>query len=208
MKLLDFLKTWEGTEQENKWNRLFMAGLIAMLCLMTLKLFSKETIVTIQPMTLSEEAWVSKHQASASYKQAWGFFLAQLTGNITPSTVNFIKARIGPLLSPAIYQQVIDTIEVQAKQIQNDRVTMRFEPRLVEYETDSDKVFVYGYSFEKGASSQEQRSERTYEYVIKVAHYLPLIERIDTYIGQPRTQKVLAQRQREEERAAQEKEKQ
>lgn len=28
MKLRDFLKTWEGTEQENKWNRLFMAGLI------------------------------------------------------------------------------------------------------------------------------------------------------------------------------------
>ena len=66
------------------------------------------------------------------------------------------------MLSPEIYQDVIDAIEIQSKQIKEDRVTMRFEPRFVEYEEKSDKVFAYGYSYVKGASSQqEERGERT-----------------------------------------------
>jgi hypothetical protein len=75
---------------------------------------------------------------------------AQLLGNVTPGTVDFVKERLTPLLSPSIYQDVIDAIEIQAQQIKNDRVTMRFEPRFVEYEPKSDKVFVYGYSYVKG----------------------------------------------------------
>lgn len=62
------------------------------------------------------------------------------------------------MLSPEIYQDVIDAIEIQSKQIKEDRVTMRFEPRFVEYEEKSDKVFAYGYSYVKGASSQQGRN--------------------------------------------------
>ncbi|MCV5185818.1 type IV conjugative transfer system protein TraE, partial [Escherichia coli] len=77
------------------------------------------------PFTLTEEAWVTKSNASQSYKEAWGFAFAQLLGNVTPGTVDFVKERITPLLSPSIYQDVIDAIEIQAQQIKNDRVTMR-----------------------------------------------------------------------------------
>ncbi|WP_079829477.1 TraE/TraK family type IV conjugative transfer system protein [Salmonella enterica] len=163
MNLKKYLKTWEGTQTENKWGRIFQGGLIAIVFLLVVQVFSKETIVTIQPFTLTEEAWVTKSNASQSYKEAWGFAFAQLLGNVTPGTVDFVKERITPLLSPSIYQDVIDAIEIQAQQIKNDRVTMRFEPRFVEYEPKSDKVFVYGYSYVKGASSNEERSERSYE---------------------------------------------
>lgn len=159
MNLKKYLKTWEGTQTENKWGRIFQGGLIAIVFLLVVQVFSKETIVTIQPFTLTEEAWVTKSNASQSYKEAWGFAFAQLLGNVTPGTVDFVKERITPLLSPSIYQDVIDAIEIQAQQIKNDRVTMRFEPRFVEYEPKSDKVFVYGYSYVKGASSNEERSE-------------------------------------------------
>lgn len=198
MNLKDFLKTWEGTQAENKWGRLFMAGLIVIVLALSMKLFTKETIVTMQPVTLSEEAWVAKDSASQSYQEAWGLFLAQLTGNVTPGTVEFIRERIGPLLAPAIYQDVINAIEVQAQQIRNDRVSMRFEPRFVEHEDDSGKVFVYGYSFLKGSSGEEIRTERTYEYIITVSNYLPVVEFIDTYRDKPRTKKVLEQIERRE----------
>ncbi|EFP0184027.1 hypothetical protein HLX14_004556 [Escherichia coli] len=98
-----------------------------------------------------------------------------------------------------MYQDVIDAIEMQSRQIKNDRVSIRFEPRTVEYELNSDKVFVYGYSYTKGASSTEERSERTYEFIIKISNYAPLLDFIDTYIGKPRTEKVLEQMKRKEE---------
>lgn len=199
MNLKKYLKTWEGTQTENKWGRVFHGGLIAIVFILVLKVFTKETIVTMQPFTLTEEAWVTKANASQSYKEAWGFAFAQLLGNVTPGTVDFVKERLTPMLAPAIYQEVIDAIEIQALQIKNDRVTMRFEPRFVEYEIKSDKVFVYGYSFVKGASSPEDRNERTYEFVVKISNYAPVLDYIETYNGKPRTKIVLEQLQRKEE---------
>ncbi|WP_243839790.1 type IV conjugative transfer system protein TraE [Salmonella enterica] len=87
MNLKKYLKTWEGTQTENKWGRIFQGGLIAIVFLLVVQVFSKETIVTIQPFTLTEEAWVTKSNASQSYKEAWGFAFAQLLGNVTPGTV-------------------------------------------------------------------------------------------------------------------------
>lgn len=60
MNLKKYLKTWEGTQTENKWGRIFQGGLIAIVFLLVVQVFSKETIVTIQPFTLTEEAWVTK----------------------------------------------------------------------------------------------------------------------------------------------------
>ncbi|MFC1336962.1 MAG: pilus assembly protein [gamma proteobacterium symbiont of Clathrolucina costata] len=199
MKWGDFVKTWEGSLAENKWNRIFNGGLAVAVVLLSYMVFTKEHVVVIQPETLGSEAWITKDQASQSYKESWGLFLAQLTGNITPANVDFLKDRLKPLLSPAIYSDVIDTLETQAQGIKNDRITMRFEPRFVEYETTSDRVFVYGYSFVKGATGDEDRQERTYEYRIRISNYAPMILDINTYEGKPRTERVLEQLQKQEE---------
>ncbi|MDA1379315.1 hypothetical protein PCI56_04740 [Plesiomonas shigelloides subsp. oncorhynchi] len=50
-----------------------------------------------------------------------------------------------------------------------------------------------------GASSNEERSERSYEFGIKISNYAPVLEHIDTYVGKPRTKTVLEQLQRKEE---------
>jgi len=191
-----YLKTWEGLQKENRWGRMIQASLLVIVLLLVLKVFTKETIVTIQPFTLTEEAWVAQKSASRSYKEAWGFAFAQLLGNVTPTTVEFIKERVSPLLSPRIYQEVIDALEMQARQIKEDRVTMRFEPRVVEYEMSTDKVFVYGYSYTKGANSKENRTERTYQFSIQIANYAPLLTYLETYAGRPRTKGTLEKMQR------------
>jgi conjugal transfer pilus assembly protein TraE len=63
----------------------------------------------------------------------------------------------------------------------------------VEYEAETDKVFVTGYAFEKGPASSEHRSERSYEYRLQIAHYAPLIRLMKTYEGPAQTQKRRAQ---------------
>ncbi|CAM5562035.1 TraE/TraK family type IV conjugative transfer system protein [Eoetvoesiella caeni] len=198
MDLKNFLKTWEGTQAENKWSRLFIAGLLFLNCILAFQAFTKDTKVVLQPPTLSEEAWVTKNNSSRSYQESWGLYLAQLVGNATPATVGFLKDRIGPLLAPAIYSEVIEAIELQANQIENDRVSMRFEPRQVDYEESTNKVFINGYSFVKGVSGKEARTERTYEFQISVSHYQPLVDYINTYEGKPRTSRILGQIERRE----------
>jgi conjugal transfer pilus assembly protein TraE len=180
---------------------LFIAALLVIVFVLGSLLFRKETIVTIQPFTLTDEAWVAKDNASTGYKESWGFALAQLLGNVTPASVDFIKQRIEGLLSPAIYSDVINILEVQARQIKRDGVTMRFEPRFVEYEPESNKVFVYGYSYTKGLSNDiEKRDERTYEFKIQVSNYLPVINYVNTYSDRPRTERVLERMRKIEER--------
>lgn len=202
MKMDTFLKTWEGSLEENKWNRFANIGLAAAVLLLAYMAFTKDEIVVLKPQTLGAEAWVTKSQSSQSYKESWGLYFAQLTGNVTPSNVDFLKERLSPLLSPAIYGDVIDTLEMQAQSIKDDRVTIRFEPRFVEFEKTSDKVFVYGWAYEKGATGHEEKYERTYEYSIRIYQYAPMIVDLTMYTGKPRTEKVLEQLAEKERRDA------
>jgi len=198
MKLQAFVRTWEGALVENRWNRLANMGLAVAVLLLAYMAFSKDQIVVIKPETLGTDAWLTRSGASESYKEAWGLFLAQMTGNITPATVDFMKERLKPLLSPSLYAEVVDMLEMQAQDIKDDRITLRFEPRFVEYEQSTDTVFVYGHSFVKGASGSEDRQERTYEYRIRIAHYGPMVMDLDTYAGKPRTEAVLIKLQAQE----------
>lgn len=199
MRLPDFLKTWEGTQVENKWNRIFIAGLIVANIGLGAKALFTTPVVTMQPPTLDSVAWVARDQASQSYQESWGLYLATQIGNVTPGTVPFVKEWLGPLLAPSVYNSVMSAIEVQSTQIQNDRVSMRFEPRAVAYEPNTQKTFVYGYSYIIGVNGNEQRTERTYEFKVGIARYLPTVDFIDTYADKPRTERVLRMIERREE---------
>lgn len=193
MKIKDYLKSWEGTQAENKWSRIVTAILLALIVLLVMLVSQKETMVTIQPWTLEEEAWITKSNASQSYKEAWGLAFSILLGNVQPSTVGFIKDRISPILAPSIYQEVVDILEIQAIDIKKDRVIMRFEARAISYESKTNKVFVEGLSFIKGASSDKETStRRTYEFVIAVNDYMPSLRYMDTYEGSARTEKEIS----------------
>lgn len=193
MILKHMLKTWDGVMAENRWSRVIIVSLVLVVMFLTFMLSSKKTIVTIQPFTLTTEAWVTPDGASKTYHEAWGMAVAQLLGNVTPSNSSFIKDLLGPLLAPAIYQEVMDSIETQSQQIRNDRVSLRFEPRMMEYEEATGKTFVNGYSSLIGVNNNIVRNERTYEFTIRISNYLPVFEHLDTYQGRPRTQRVLQQ---------------
>lgn len=207
MKLSEYIKTWEGVQLENKFSRLIILALVAANIALGIKVLYTYPIVTMQPPTLESEAWVARDQASRSYKEAWGLYLATQLGNVTPGTVELVKQWLGPVLSPNVYDEVISALEVQAIQIKTDRVSMRFEPRIVSYEPKSEKVFVYGFSYTIGVNGNENRTDRTYEFAINISKYLPTIEYIETYADKPRTEKVLRLvERREQARISREKE--
>lgn len=192
MKWSNYSKTHDGAIVDNRMQRTINLVLVAVVAMMAYALLARDQIVVVQPETLGSEAWITTEDASQSYKESWGLYLAQLTGNITPGNVDFLKDRLKPLLAPSIYNEVIDLVEIQAQSIKDDRISYRFEPREVAFEEKTNKVFVYGYSFVKGADNKEERQERTYEYRIEIEQYAPLIVDLNTYADKPRTQDVLA----------------
>lgn len=190
MKFDVFMQSWQGTQLANRWQRLLIGALVLSNLLLAVAAMSRDTVVSIQPPTLSEPAEVSRKQASKTYLEAWGLYLAELMGNVTPGNVAFIREALEPLLAPEVYQPVVDVLEIQARQIREDRVTLKFQPRQVEYELATGHVFVTGYSLIAGPSGDEQRQTRTYEFDIEIEQYRPLLSWMDTYEGPARTKRV------------------
>ena len=191
MKLMDYLKTWEGALSENRFHRFAMAGLIVVVFVLVVMVSGKSERIVMQPVTLKSDAWVEKSTASREYKESWALYLALLMGNVTPEKGDFIIERLKPLLSNRIYNDTINALERQIEDIKQNRATFRFEANDVKYERATEKIFVTGMSFEKGSAGDEERTQKTFEYKIRVEQYTPKVTWLDTYQGRARTQERL-----------------
>ncbi len=189
MLLKNFLSSYIGLRRENRLHRLSIFLCLLAIVILLFLLISRNEIVVITPYTQSGDAWVGKENASQSYKEAWGLFFAQELGNVTPANVDFLKDRIGPLLSSGVYKDFMGILGIQAQQIKEDRVVLRFEPSSVEYEKETDRVFVTGRLYTRGFSDKESSEERTYEFQITIGNYAPRLLWMDIYRGLPRTLK-------------------
>lgn len=191
MILDHFKRSWTATAMENRFQRVANLGLIGLCVILALLLSAKDTTVVLVPPNLGQQEDVSKRSASVGMIKTWALFAADLLGNVTPDSADFIKNGIGPILMPEIYQNTITAIERQAQEMKRDRVAQRFDSRQIQYEISTRKVFVTGYSTLTGPAGNEKRHTRTYEFMFSVSNYKPMIEHLETYMGDARTQEVL-----------------
>jgi conjugal transfer pilus assembly protein TraE len=216
MQVNDFKKRWSNLNGENRFYRTVIYGLVAILAVEAFYLFKKESIVVMQPWTLTEQVELQSSKSSRSYQESWALALSELLGNVTPTNVDFVIERIKPLLSPAIYNDVVRNAQEQALFLKEDRISQTFEPRGVEFEKSTGKVFVHGYFYVTGTAtgiSQKDakpvRSEATFEFKIKISQYMPVIESVQVYAGTSRTKRTLERlevaQKRQAERAARDK---
>jgi conjugal transfer pilus assembly protein TraE len=187
MQLNKLFDSVSGVSERNNL-QLYALILISLCCLlMTFSFINKKAIVTVIPPNLNKEADIGSDFASTSYLEAWALNLSLSLGNVTPTSVSFIKKTVEPVLSPIVYQDVIKALERQVEEIRSNHVTLYFEPRRVLREQTSGKIFVHGQSVLETPTGQRERSERSYEFIIEVLNYLPSLTYIDTYPGPPRT---------------------
>ena len=207
MNINNFKESWTGLQSESKFYKRLCLGLVGANILLGCFLFTKETIVVLEPWTLTQTAQLEQKKATRNYKEAWGLAVAELMGNITPSNVDFV-----------VDNDTVRGALEQAQSLKEDRISQSFMPRTVEYEASTNKVFVKGNSYTTGASNyvngdEEKgiRKEMTFEFVIDVNHYLPLFKQISVYSGTARTGKVLRRmeqaQKRQQEREAKQREK-
>jgi len=191
MKFREFFSTWDGIVRENRFHRLVIGGLIISNVLAALAAFRTERSVILVPPGLNKEVEVTRNRASAEFKQAWGLFLSELLGNITPGTVDFIRQTLAPMLASSIYQEVMEDLTRQVEEIKRNQVSLSFQPAEVLYEEETDKVFVTGRLRAQGPGSRPVDTIRTYEFIVDINDYRPLIRHIDGYPGRPRTKEQL-----------------
>lgn len=187
MKWSTLMTSWDGQAAENRFGRITIVCLLAICLLSSLAALRTERSIVLIPPTLNQAVEVSRQKASVEYLEAWGLFLAELLGNTTPANAEFLKLAIEPLLAPEIYRSVLDAMSDQIKAIKMDRVAISFIPRHVDYEPETNKVFVNGEMKSQGPSSKPDIRPRTFEFVIAIKNYRPRIEFIDVYPEEPRT---------------------
>ena len=91
-------KSYSDLVQGVVWSRALLGVAVFALLIAVFALSNQKERVILQPVTLTDDAWVEENAASETYKTSWGAYLGTLMGNVTPGKLSFIKERIEPLL--------------------------------------------------------------------------------------------------------------
>jgi conjugal transfer pilus assembly protein TraE len=193
LNLTNWKQSYHALKTEAGLTRVALAGCAVALALLSFNAVSQHTTVVVQPFGMQKIGWVSEDNASQSYKEAWGYSLAMMLGNIDPGNLEFVKKRISPLLPTDLYQQTMTNLQAQVIMMRENRVTATFDPLEITYEKSSDKVFVYGKYKTETPSVKPKQEMRTYEFKITMESYLPQIISMDTYADVPHTSKRKAE---------------
>ena len=98
MTLGDFLSTWRGTTLENRVWRITVLVLVASNLILVGLVGQVERTVVLVPPVLEGEVTIAREYASQQVEESWGVYVAQLLGNVGPTTVDGLVRVLDPLL--------------------------------------------------------------------------------------------------------------
>lgn len=168
-------------------------------CVLSSVLLGHRDAVVLVPPHLNDEVRVLADRSSEGYIKAWGLFLGELVGNISPTNLKFIQKSLEPMISPRVYRQITDILNMQAEEIMADHISITFEPKTVTYEKETGLVFVTGQTHVKGPTGPARSFLRTYEFLIELEDFRPMLTWMEMYEGNPHD---LSFRTKEKERKA------
>lgn len=132
MTLTRFRQTWQSLVAENRFHRGLLLGLLVTNLLTLMALLQAERTVVLVPPILEQQVNVAREAASQEVKEAWGLFVTELLGNVTPTNAPFLHQTLEPLLSPGLRREVAQVLEAQVAELRRDRVSVRFSPETIQ----------------------------------------------------------------------------
>jgi conjugal transfer pilus assembly protein TraE len=143
-------------------------------------------VAVLVPPVLDGQVGVGRKSASQEVKEARALFDAELLGDVSPSSAEFIQKAVDPLLAPSLGRPFLEVMAAQVREIQRERVSMSFNVRAIAYDPPTDKVFVIGVQATSGPGGESVACTRTYGLIVGFAHYWPVIRYLDVYPEEPR----------------------
>ncbi|MFX4226366.1 MAG: TraE/TraK family type IV conjugative transfer system protein [Porticoccaceae bacterium] len=200
MKINNFKKSVDKLLQERNYARAMNIGLLLITIPLTFHVVTLQPTRTLVPPKLTKEASVSADKADAEYLRHLALFFASLLGNTTPAQVDQVSTLIEPYLAPSIRNAVVVGLQADAENLKQNNISRQFVVSNSYFEEKTGKSFVYGNEYVSGSADKREREEKTYEFVISIRNYMPVLDDVASYQGKPRTLEELENIQRREER--------
>ena len=109
---------------------LLIGAVLANLVLAALvfRLSSHQRVVVVPP-SVHKTFWVEEERVSAEYLEQMGYFLMQLTLNVTPQSVDHQSKVLLQYAAPAAYGELRTTLLSAAERLKRDGAATVFSPR-------------------------------------------------------------------------------
>ena len=124
---------------------LLAASMLATLLLAahTLRQAGRERVVLVPP-ALHKTFWVEAERASPEYLEQMGYFLAQLTLNVTPQSVEHQSRLLLQYAAPASWGELRTAMAANADRIKRDGASTVFSPQDLQVDERTQRVGLRG----------------------------------------------------------------
>jgi len=125
---------------------MLLIGMIAanvVLALLALRLTGRERTVIVPP-TISKTFWLDDARVSGEYLEQMGYFLTQLTLNVTPQSVDHQSRVLLQYVSPLAYGELRTQLAANAERLKRDGAATVFSPQDLVVDERTLKVRVRG----------------------------------------------------------------
>lgn len=200
MNLEAFKSTFDRAVKERNFSYVMNIGLLLILIPLVWHVITLEPTRILVPPKLSKEASVSADKADAEFVRHMALYFSYLLGNTTPEQVDQVSTLLEPYLGPSIRNAVLVGLQEDADRLKENNITRQFVVNNSFYEDETGKAFVFGNEYVSGTAEKRDRTRKTYEFVIEIEDFRPVIADLTSYEGDPRTLKQLELMQRREQR--------
>ncbi len=200
MKLEAFKSTFDRAVKERNYAYIINIGLLMVLIPLAWHVVTLEPTRVLVPPKLTKEASVSADKADAEFVRHMSLYFSYLLGNTTPDQVDQVSTLLEPYLAPSIRNAVVVGLQEDADRLKENNISREFVVSNSFFEDETGKSFVFGNEYVSGTAEKRDRNPKTYEFVIGIEDYMPVIEDVTSYEGDPRTLKQLELMQRREQR--------
>lgn len=187
-------KTWNHALKNNTGlliSNVLLAGALAVS--VAANMSNRERLVIIPPY-LDGKMEIGWNGANSEYLKSFGLYLSVLVGNITPKNAKFVTDSLSSYLAPDIYSEARGQLLsfLEDPQFRQGGFIVTFQPDKVLWEPKTNRVFVTGNSISTVLGQKDTFARQiTYEMDIVVRAGRPLVRRMLSYTGLPRTEEVL-----------------
>ena len=177
MSISDYLERLRQWRQTTCLNRLLMLVLALSNILLLVHCLNRKPAVELLLPFMDAHISIQSGEVSKNYFEWWGLSLAELLGNLNPQNLSFVESRLQSLLSPNLYQQVLQTLNQQFRQLREDKVSMNFDPMSIEVDDATHEVRVTGNAV-MSSGNQRLKGQKTFHFQFNLIHYRPVLAAI------------------------------
>ena len=167
-------------------NIIMAAGLVYAFATMS---GERERVVLVPPM-LDGKAEIAWNSANKEYIKSFGMYIATMVGNIQPKSSSVVLDAVSAFMDPNIYtefrRQLMTLMEDPVFKASGSVIS--FLPNSIQYEADTNRVFIMGTLITATSGAQKYQKQVTYEMSISIREGRPWVSHFLSYEGSiPRT---------------------